>query len=95
MMGIRQLLRGQFELVLDNVGDDLGIGLGGERVAFGDEGSFELEVVLDDAVVHDDERAGAVAVGGGRSLRWAGRGWPSGCGRCRRSHGRDRGQGCW
>src|SRR6266576_2351966 len=34
-------------------------------MAFGDEGVFEGEVVFDDAVVDDDERAGAVAVGAG------------------------------
>ncbi len=65
---------GEVELVFDEVGDDLGVGLGDELVAFGDEGVFEGDVVFDDAVVDDDEGAGAVAVGGGRSLRW-GRPW--------------------
>jgi hypothetical protein len=54
---------GFFKLVLDEVGDDLGVGFGLEFVAFGDEGGFELEVVFDDAVVDDDKGAGAVAVG--------------------------------
>ena len=34
-------------------------------MALGDEGVLELEVVFDDAVVHDDEGSGAVAVGVG------------------------------
>ena len=50
------------ELVLDQVGDDLGVGFGGEGVALGDEVVLEREIVFDDAVVHDDEGAGAVAV---------------------------------
>jgi len=50
------------ELLLDEVGDDLGVGLGDEGVAFGGELLLEGEVVFDDAVVDDDEGAGAVAV---------------------------------
>ena len=69
---------GQFELVLDDVGDDLGVGFGGEGVAFGDEGFFELEVVFDDAVVDDDEGAGAVAVGVGVLFGGAAVGGPAG-----------------
>src|SRR6266851_9631 len=45
------------------VGDDLGVGLGDELVAGGGELFFEGEIVLDDAVVDDDEGSGAVAVG--------------------------------
>ena len=44
------------------MGDDLGVGLGDELVAPGDEGVLQREVVFDDAVVDDDEGAGAVAV---------------------------------
>ena len=49
-------------LSLDEVGDDLGVGLGDEAVAFLLELPLEIEVVLDDAVVHDDDPARAVAV---------------------------------
>lgn len=51
------------ELLLDEVGDDLGVGFGDEFVALGGELFLEGEVVFDDAVVDDDEGAGAVAVG--------------------------------
>ena len=69
---------GEVELVLDEVGDDFGVGLGDELVAAGDEFGFEGEVVLHDAVVHDDERAGAVAVGVGVLLGGAAVGGPAG-----------------
>ena len=42
--------------------DDLGVGLGDERVAFALQLLLQLEIVLDDAVVDDDDAAGAVAV---------------------------------
>ena len=45
---------------------------------------LQLEVVLDDAVVDDDDAAAADRDAGARSPRWAGRAWPSACGRCRR-----------
>ena len=48
---------------LDEVGDDLGVGLRREAVALGLELSLQREVVLDDAVVHDDDAPAAVAVG--------------------------------
>ena len=51
------------QLVFDEVGDDLGVGLGDELVALGDEGALEGEVVFDDAVVDNDEGATSVAVG--------------------------------
>ena len=66
------------ELVLDEVGDDLGVGFGDELVALGDEFVLEREIVFDDAVVHDDERAGAVAVGVGVFLGGAAVGGPAG-----------------
>ena len=47
---------------LDQVRDDLGVGLGDERVPFLLELLLQVEVVLDDAVVHDDDAAGAVAM---------------------------------
>ena len=49
-------------LALDEVRDDLGVGLGDERVAFALQLLLQLEIVLDDAVVDDDDAAGAVAV---------------------------------
>ena len=69
---------GEVELVLDEVGDDLGVGFGDELVAAGDEFGFKGEVVLHDAVVHDDECAGAVAVGVGVLLGGAAVGGPAG-----------------
>ncbi len=42
------------QLILNDVGDDLGVGLGLELVALGEEVLLELEVVLDDAIVDDD-----------------------------------------
>ena len=44
-------------LLLDQVRDDLGVRLGDEPVALGGELPLELEVVLDDAVVDDDDAA--------------------------------------
>ena len=48
--------------LLDEVGDRLGVGLGGQRVAAGLEPVAQLAEVLDDAVVDDRDLAGAVAV---------------------------------
>ena len=76
-------------LALDQVRDDLGVGLGDERVALLLQLLLQIEVVLDDAVVDDDDLAGAVAVRDARSPRSAGRASPSACGRrrSRRSSG--------
>ena len=49
-------------LALDQVRDDLGVGLGDELVALPLQLLLQVEVVLDDAVVDDDDLAGAVAV---------------------------------
>ena len=49
-------------LALDEVRDDLRVGLGDELVALLLELLLQIEVVLDDAVVDDDDLAGAVAV---------------------------------
>ena len=44
------------------MGDDLGVGVGDEGVAFRTELLLELQEVLDDAVVDNDDVAGGVAV---------------------------------
>ena len=49
-------------LALDEVRDDLGVGLGDERVPLALQLLLQIEIVLDDAVVDDDDLAGAVAV---------------------------------
>ena len=49
-------------LAFDEVRDDLGVGLGLERVALALQFAFQLEIVLDDAVVHHDDLAGAVTM---------------------------------
>ena len=49
-------------VLLDQVGDDFGVGLGGELVAFFHELLFQGEIIFDDAVVNDDDRAGAIAM---------------------------------
>ena len=49
----------------DQVGDDLGVGFGGERLALGLEALAQLRVVLDDPVENDVDAIGAVAVGVG------------------------------
>ena len=50
------------QVLLDQVGDDLGVGLGGEPVAFLDELLLQADVVLHDAVVDDDDLSGAVTM---------------------------------
>ena len=52
-------------MLLDQVGDDFGVGFGGELVAFRDQFLLEREIVFDDAVVDDDDGSAAVAVGMG------------------------------
>ena len=47
---------------LDEVGDDLGVGLRDEAVTLRGEARLQLEVVLDDAVVDDDDLPAAVLV---------------------------------
>jgi hypothetical protein len=77
--------------LLDEVGDDFGVGFGDEDVALGGEFALELEVVFDDAVVDDDDAAGAVAVGVGVFFGGAAVGGPAGVAdavRCRGGGGR-------
>jgi len=57
------------EVMLDEVGDHLGVGLRLEPVSFGEESVLDLQVVLDDPVVDHHQRAVAVGVGVGVLLR--------------------------
>ena len=50
------------EILFDQVRDDFGVGLGLEDVAFALQLFFERQEVFDDAVVDDDDVAGAIAV---------------------------------
>ena len=68
----------KLKLILDDVGDDLGVGFGEEVVALGDELVLEREIVFDDAVMHDDEGAGAIAVRVGVFFGGAAVGGPAG-----------------
>ncbi len=52
-------------VVGDQVGDDLGVGLGGEAMTLGLEARLQLQVVLDDAVVDHHDLPLAVLVGVG------------------------------
>ena len=64
----RNRLPGGFGVLLhlfDEVGDDLGVGLGDELVALRSEFALQLEIIFDNAVVDDDDAAGAVAMGMG------------------------------
>ena len=56
------LRRGGGQVGLDEVGQDLGVGLGLEVVAVGDQLVGQLDVILDDAVVDQCQAAGAVGV---------------------------------
>ena len=62
------------KMFLDQVRDDFSIGFSGELVAFFDQLFLQAEIVLDDAVVHDDDLSRAVAMRmsvffGGTSVR--------------------------
>ena len=65
-------------VALDQVGDDLGVGLGAELVTLGDQLAAELGVVLDDPVEHDVDVAVLVAVGVGVLLGDPSVGGPAG-----------------
>ena len=51
-----------FEIFFDQMRDDFGIGLGLEDVAFALQLFFQRKEVFDDAVVNDDDIAGAIAM---------------------------------
>ena len=48
--------------LLNQVGNDLGVGFGDELVPLGGELAFQLQVILNNAVVHHHNASGAVAV---------------------------------
>src|SRR5215469_17519568 len=66
------------QVALDQVRDDFGVRLGGELVAFFDELLFQRKVVLHDAIVDDDDFAGAVAMRMGVFFRGASVSGPAG-----------------
>ena len=84
---------GLFEIVLclaeviafDQVRQHLGIGLAVEGMPLRFKFDAQLGVVLDDAVMHHRQHAGAVGVRVRVRRRWGGHAWPSACGRCRAS----------
>src|SRR5262249_2571046 len=59
--GLEELLTGA-DLALDEVSDDLGVGVGSEFDALLGELALEVQVVLDDAVVHERDAARDVRV---------------------------------
>jgi hypothetical protein len=65
-------------VVGDQVAQDLGVGLGLERVALAEEEGLDLAVVLDDAVVDQGELAVAAHVGVGVGVGHAAVGGPAG-----------------
>ena len=66
------------EMLLEQVGDDLGVGLGPEDVPLGPQPLLQVQVVFDDPVVDDDDPAGAVLVGMGVLLARTAVGGPAG-----------------
>ena len=77
--------RAAIRVFLDEVRDDLRVGLRDELVAFFLQLLFQLDVVLNNSVVNDHDFARSNRGAGERSLRWGGRAWPSACGPRRRS----------
>src|ERR1035438_9265128 len=65
-------------ILLDQVGNDFGVGLGGELVAFGDQLLFQRKIVFDDSIVDDDDLSRAVAMRVGIFLGGAAVGGPAG-----------------
>ena len=66
------------EVLGDQVGDDLRVGVAAENVALGLELAFEGGVVFDDAVVDDGDRAVAAEMGMGVDVGGAAVGGPAG-----------------
>ena len=86
---------GQVALVvtLDQVGDDLGVGLGAELVPVGEQVAAQLGVVLDDAVENDVDPPDLIAVRVGVLLGDATVGGPAGMGEADRRLGLGDGDG--
>src|SRR5947207_1028809 len=59
------------EVLFHQVRNDFGVGLGNELVSLILKLLFEREVVLDDAVVHDHDLSGTIAMGMGVFFGWA------------------------
>ncbi len=57
-MSVRRLQK----IFFHQVSDHFGVGLSGELVAFFDELALQRNIVLDDAVVHDHDSSGAIAM---------------------------------
>ena len=53
---------GAHRIFFHQMSNDFSVGLGGELVSFFHQLPFQAEIILDDAVVHDHDFAGAVAV---------------------------------
>ena len=51
-----------FRIFLDEMRDDFGVGFGDEFVSFALQLFFQLQIILDDAVVDHHDLAGAIAV---------------------------------
>src|ERR1035437_5709833 len=75
--GAHGLFQVAFKMLLHQVGDDFGVGLGLEDVAFVLELLLEGQVVFDDAIVHHDDVAFAIAVRVGVFLGRAAVGGPA------------------
>ena len=56
------------ETILDEVGQDLGVGVGDQGVALSNEPAGQLDVILDDAVVHQCHAARTVKMRRGVEL---------------------------
>ena len=56
-------VRGLKKILLDQVRDHFGVGFGGELVAFFNQFALQRNVVLDNAVVHDDDAPSAITMG--------------------------------
>ena len=69
-------IAGALDMVLDQVGDDFRIGLRTESMPGFPQALLEGEIVLDDAVVHNDDAAGIVRMR--VRLRWPAVGCPAG-----------------
>src|SRR5579862_5216721 len=66
------------QVLFDEMGDDLGVGLRAELVTFFDQLLLQAKIVLDDAVVHDDDLARAIAMRMGILFRGTAVGGPAG-----------------